>query len=424
MYQAALETLQLGFDDSTTPAKITWTPRAYCNFTPAPTAGCQNITTLASLDSILFTDHETGRTFVGQLSADCTLMAYSDNDGLTWTNNPLGCGIGGGFDHETFGGGHFSNQGVLQPITSYPNTFYECAQSGVADHCGLSLDGGKTFLASVPVEVGMCIGLHGHLKSAPNGTVYLPTDACYDQEPNPAICQTSPIVNCWGKEAVMVSKDNGIHWTIRDIPGTLGGFDVNTGQNHSDPSVAVGAGGTVYFGYRDVRDGKPKVAISGDQGATWSSPVNVAGTANINNIEFASLVAGDDNRAAFSFLGTSSAGNDQAATFAGTWYLYVAFTYDGGKTWTLVNATPNDPVQRGCIWMQGGSNQCRNMLDFNDATVTKSGRVIVAFTDGCSGACDQPGGTANYSTIAAVARQQSGKGMFAAYDSTGFIPGN
>jgi hypothetical protein len=188
--------------------------------------------------------------------------------------------------------------------------------------------------------------------------------------------------------------------------------------------VAVGAGGTVYFGYRDVRDGKPKVSISGDQGATWSSPVNVAGTANINNIEFASLVAGDDNRAAFSFLGTSTPGDDQAANFPGTWYLYVAFTYDGGKTWTLVNATPNDPVQRGCIWMQGGSNQCRNMLDFNDATVTKSGRVIVAFTDGCSGPCDQPGGAANYSTIAAVARQQAGKGMFAAYDSTGFIPGN
>ena len=424
MYQAALETLQLGFDDSTHPATITWTPRAYCNFTPTPSTGCETITTQASLDAILFTDHETGRTFAGQLSADCTLMAYSDNDGLTWTNNPVGCGIGGGFDHESFGGGHFSSQGSLQPITSYPNTFYECAQSLVADQCALSLDGGNTFLPSQLAETGMCIGLHGHIKSAPNGTVYLPTNACYDQEPNPALCQTSPVVNCWGKEAVMVSKDNGLHWTIRDIPGTLGGFDINTQENHSDPSVAVGAAGTVYYGFRNVKDGQPYVAISKDQGQTWSTPLNIGASAGIKNMEFAALVAGDDNRAAFSFLGSSTAGDDQLASFPGTWYLYVAFTYDGGSTWTVVNATPNDPAQRGCIWMQGGSNPCRNMLDFNDATVSKSGRVIVAFTDGCSGVCDQRGGTANYSAIAAVARQQSGKGLFAAYDATGFIPGN
>jgi hypothetical protein len=424
MYQAALETLQLTFDDSTQPAKIKWTPRAYCKFTPTPSAGCETITTLVSLDAILFTDHQTGRTFVGQLSADCTLMAYSDNDGLNWFNNPVGCGIGGGFDHESFGGGHFSSQGGLQPIGSYPNTFYECAQSLVADQCALSLDGGNTFLPAQQVETAMCIGLHGHIKSAPDGTVYLPTEACYDQEPNPALCQTSPIVNCWGKEAVMVSKDNGLHWTIRDVPGTLGGFDINTQENHSDPSVAVGAGGTAYYGFRNVKDGQPYVAISKDQGQTWTTPLNIGAAAGIKNIEFASLVSGDDNRAAFSFLGTSTPGDDQLATFPGTWYLYVALTYDGGNTWTVVNATPNDPVQRGCIWMQGGSNQCRNMLDFNDATVSKSGRVIVAFTDGCSDKCDHPNGTANYSTIAAVARQQSGNGMFAAYDSTGFIPGN
>ena len=68
-----------------------------------------------------------------------------------------------------------------------------------------------------------------------------------------------------------------------------------------------------------------------------------------------------------------------------------------------------------------GALRTAGLLSSLDATVTKSGRVVVAFTDGC---CDQPGGTANYSAIAAVARQQSGRGLFAAYDSTGFIPGN
>ena len=39
---------------------------------------------------ILFTDHTTGRTFVSQLSADCSLMAFTDNDGASWFQNPVG----------------------------------------------------------------------------------------------------------------------------------------------------------------------------------------------------------------------------------------------------------------------------------------------------------------------------------------------
>jgi hypothetical protein len=47
------------------------------------------------------------------------------------------------------------------------------------------------------------------------------------------------------------------------------------------------------------------------------------------------------------------------------WYAFIATTYDGGKTWTTVNASPNDPVQRASgVWQQGGSHADRNLLDF------------------------------------------------------------
>jgi len=65
----------------------------------------------------------------------------------------------------------------------------------------------------------------------------------------------------------------------------------------------------------------------------------------------------------------------------------VAISYDSGQTWTTADATPTDPVQRGCIWNQGGSNPCRNLLDFNDITVDKFGRVLVGYADGCTGSC-------------------------------------
>jgi len=40
---------------------------------------------------------------------------------------------------------------------------------------------------------------------------------------------------------------------------------------------------------------------------------------------------------------------------------------------SLVNATPNDPVQRGPIWLKGGGEISRNLLDFNDAAIDRDG---------------------------------------------------
>ena len=63
----------------------------------------------------------------------------------------------------------------------------------------------------------------------------------------------------------------------------------------------------------------------------------------------------------------------------------IATTYDGGATWVTVNATPNDPVQRGVVCTNGTAcpDGTRNLLDFNDLTVDKEGRVLAAVADGC-----------------------------------------
>src|SRR5260370_21706303 len=106
------------------------------------------------------------------------------------------------------------------------------------------------------------------------------------------------------------------------------------------------------------------------------------------------MVAGDDNRAAMAFLGTTSKGGLQSRAFPGVWYMWVATTYDGGKTWLLSNATPNDPVQRGPVWLAGGSELSRNLLDFNDATIDAPGRLLIGFADGCDRPCPQAPGRA------------------------------
>src|SRR5205814_1253751 len=83
----------------------------------------------------------------------------------------------------------------------------------------VSHTGGLNFNPAVPIyNASQCGGLHGHIKVAPDGTVYVPN------------------ADCGGKQALVVSKDNGTTWTISKVP------DSGT-QDESDPSLGVGAGG-------------------------------------------------------------------------------------------------------------------------------------------------------------------------------------
>src|SRR4051794_24368120 len=200
MYQAGLETFRVDFSTS---------PPSWANVG-------HPLTSTTSLDPILFTDHSTGRTFVSQLAGACSLMAFTDNDGASWTPNPIGCGLAAAADHQTVGGGPFA-PGAVGPLTSYPHTVYYCAQAVAAAQCSVSQDGGLNFNPAVPIyNATQCGGLHGHEKSAPDGTAYVPN------------------ADCGGKAAEVVSKDKGLTWEVSKIP------DSGT-QDESDPSIGIGS---------------------------------------------------------------------------------------------------------------------------------------------------------------------------------------
>ena len=366
----------------------------------------RNSSNLVSLDPIGFTDSVTGRSFTSQLLVACSGAVYSDDDYATTTPSQ-GCGSGlNGGDHQTFGGGPFPEAIRPLPGSSYPHAVYYCAQSpllvvGTGETCARSDDGGLTFGTPVPIFGNQCNGITGHVRVAPDGTVYVPDNKCDTHQ------------------GVVVSSDGGATWAVRTVPDSFPG--------QSDPSVSVGRDGTVYFGYADGT-GKPRVAISRDKGVTWSRSVDVGASLSVRNAEFSEIIAGDGDRASYAFLGTSTSGSTQPAGFGksadgkqftgGTWHLYVATTYDRGAHWTTVDATPTDPVQRGCIWNNGGGNPCRNLLDFNDITLDKTGRVLVGYAKGCVGACVSSTLVADNTLVkvGAIVRQQSGRGLFAAYD--------
>src|ERR1041384_2150380 len=95
------------------------------------------LTSLNTLDPILYVDTRTGRTFVSQLSAECSVLAFSDNAGTSWTQNPLGCGIANGPDHQTLGGGPLAAPlAGVSPL--YRDGLYYCAHTSVVATCSLS----------------------------------------------------------------------------------------------------------------------------------------------------------------------------------------------------------------------------------------------------------------------------------------------
>jgi hypothetical protein len=394
-------------------------------------------------DAILFTDRETNRTWALGLLLAGSYMAYTDDDGATWTP-AAAISVPAEPDHETLGSGPYHTP--VPASASYPSSgtkhiVYYCAQTIVEDaYCGHSDDGGKTFSEpAAPLWNGDCSPIHGHVRVGPTGDAFVPNGGCTDKDGK-------------GRVGVAVSIDNGQSFFVSTVPDS----SVAT----SDPSVMQGPDGTIYMGYQ-ASDGHPMIATGhldeASKTIAWTpskdvgqfqDPQSEGGLVDgVQNTEFAEVITGDPGRAAFAFLGTGTPGNDQLGTFAGTWYIYVSYTFDGGGTWSTVNATPNEPVQRGCIWNGGLVNACRNLLDFNDIGVDRQGRVYVAYTDGCTTtsaySCDTTPGihgwtdeqsgdqtgckpsevgdvtsssTCTFARLSAIVQQSCGRGLIAASD--------
>jgi hypothetical protein len=419
MFTATFDQDRVSFDDCSSPAINTWTNTA---FIPQ---------TLATLDAIGFTDHFTtaelgtsypppltpGRTFQGQLTAGDSNTSFTDDDGQTHTPSQGG-GVPQGPDHETIGGGPYNPNAVPPPPPNavYANAIYYCTQNIAPEaECSRSDDGGLTFGPGVPIYTPtQCTGsIHGHAKVARDGTVYVPNYSC-----------TLPS----GNQGVAVSTDNGITWTERNVPGSG-----SPKPGLVDPSVAPALNdvgkpngqttNTIYFGYIDS-DGGAKISVSHDRGATWSTSQNVGAPFGIINSTFPVVVAGDDNRAAFGFLGTATPGDSSLdANFPGVWHLYIATTFDGGNSWVTVDVTPNDPVQVGPVC--NGGTTCstkRNLLDFNGFDVDAEGRQLLGFADGCINCTNNSSSADSNSALGTVARQSGGPRLFAQFDPPAVAP--
>jgi hypothetical protein len=392
-------TLKTEFDDTYSPALTNWSDVS------DPTSA-----TLGTLDPIFVGDHALDadnypdpdaftRLFVVQLQGASSAISASDDEGGSWTPS-VGGGQPHGADNQSMAGGPYTADSLI-PHPLYRHAIYYCSHAIVNAFCSRSDNGGLQFEPSVPIftpedSISLACNNHGHVKVAPDGTVYVPQETCE------------------GGTGLAVSEDNGLTWEYRKVP------DAPPGQ--VDSSAGIARDSTLYYGYINA-DGRPWVGVSKDRARSF--PVNqpIDGPLGINNTVWVQCVAGDSDRAACAFHGTTTPGDFNAGTFTGVWYTYLAYTYDGGVSWQVQDLVPGDPVQRGGICNQGincpASPPNRNLLDFYDIVLDSKGRVLVGYADGCVNDCVPEGGLPTYSRRGVIARQAGGKTLFAKFDPVG-----
>jgi hypothetical protein len=435
MYLAGLQTFAVTFDNSATPAKATWKDVSFTT------------TSQQTLDPILFTDGDVGRTFVSQLTGVDSLSAYTDDDGASYTPSQGG-GIPSGVDHQSIGAGPYNPAGVPPMGTVYADAVYYCSQDVVTAFCARSDTGGLNYGPGVPAySFDQCGGLHGHIRVAPSGLVMLPDQNCDKQLDPGAGANQAANGGHFPFQAVVTSANNGNpgSWVVQTIPDSHASL-------RSDPSVAADKSNRVYYGYEDAVvsssgeqvGGLSKVAVASPDSSgtlTWSPSVDIGSILGVKNVQFPEVIAGDNGRAAVAFLGSTTTGDPESVSFTGHWDLYVAITTDAGASWSVSDLTPTDPVERGCTFLGGiSATECpnpakRNLYDFMDISYDKDGRVVVGYADGCIAACAQGDGSACQSTdfpqqpqvcdtgpaastsqFASIARLQCGPSLLAATD--------
>lgn len=386
---SGLRTLWLQFPQDLTPALPkacdgNWEDRS------APVTNTASLDPIAVADSLV-KGHHTSRVWAGQLIGVNSSMSFSDDGGETWTPNQGGPPLAA-TDHQTIAAGPYPETlAPLFPTPIYPNAFYYCGQDIGFASCARSDNGGLTFNQPVPIySINDCAGIHGHVRVAPDGSVAVPSKACGTNV------------------AITVSEDAGNTWAIRKVPDSV--------PSIRDPSIAWATDNSAYLCHSE-NSARALVTVTKDKGRTWEPSVELGEDMGIQHVMFTHMIAGDPDRATCAYVGTTTVGNPVAADFPGVWHVYFSTTYDGGKTWVTVNATPNDTVQGvGGIWNSGGSNTNRNLLDFNEISIDENGYPLYGYADGCTGNCELNPTQNPYDNFPKIARQIAGKPLYAEFD--------
>ena len=227
------------------------------------------------------------------------------------------------------------------------------------------------------------------------GNIYVPMVACSQGNPAQLVLNAESQNGCTTTvdQVVGVSTDGGATFTDYRVV-----LDTSNNQPLVWPNtVATDAAGTVYFTWANNHN--VFLNISHDGGKTWTTPRQLNVTPSRAGV-YPTVAGGKAGHVVVGWYGTAKAGdvNDpkvmgQPSKLTSTpWYVYVAESTNGGKTFTQSRAT--NVIHRGELCTHGSGcadKNSRNLLDdFGVAISPTTELASVSYT------ADQPDGTAGH----------------------------
>lgn len=307
-----------------------------------------------SNDPYIFVDQYTDRLYEFDMCVTLQgfCIAYSDDDGESWTHLPPATGWSVVLDHQSVAAApHLEGP---EP-TLYENVMVFCVNRLIGAWCSTSYDGGAMWTPMVPghpVEEEQCGALHAHVTGGPDGRFYRGQPGC-------------------DGPAVFRSEDGGLTWTEHTITSEIGSL------SHEITTATDDQGNLYAFWIGD--DGLPYLSWSTDHAETWSEPLMV-GAPGVTATGFPTLAAASEGRVAWAYIGSDVEDGYNGEPEDMNWTGYIGFSVDVLTNATLatvpVNA-PEDPLQSGGTC---GSQRCGGFGDFIDITIDAHGRPWAALS--------------------------------------------
>ncbi len=288
-------------------------------------------------------------------------------------------------DHQNM----FAGPPVTSTTTGYPNVVYYCAADGglaastaTLTSCAKSLDGGLAW-----VRTGTPPFMNG--QNPDIGDFGIPGH-CGGLTGHGFADRTGTIYlpRGWcGQPWLAISDDEGLTWTRVQVADNGMPVDEFGFQEH-EAGVALDKAGAIYYVWTGS-DRLPYLAISRDGGSTWSDPMMI-GPPGIKEAWGPGIDVGADGKIAITYLGSTNAPGGETPDGTGpeyrdvTWNAYITIT---------TNATARDPVfytgqltASGDPIIRGDCTilRCQQEFDFIDVVIGPDGTPWSSFVDGCS----------------------------------------
>jgi hypothetical protein len=171
------------------------------------------------------------------------------------------------------------------------------------------------------------------------------------------------------------STDGGLNWLLKLIYQSPSG----TSLQHVFPAIAIDRGGNLHVVFNDGR--RSLLTSSRDQGASWTTPVQVNTGANAKTSVEPWVVAGDAGKLNIFFYGTSS--SDYMDPNA-QWQIFMAQTQNAFRNVPVLYIKPATGIMhKGAICVNGTAcpNGTRNLLEYFFPDTYLDGNALATYPD-------------------------------------------